>query len=179
MNRSARAARAGLVLSCALFALALPRPNTRPEPCLQPALRVAGEVSCEPAGEGRPPLEEPPARLLEGPARRLFDLPIDPNRADAATLETLPGIGPARARAIIEERCRRPFASVDDLQRVRGLGPARVGALVPLLAIEGLLAACDVTSVKSAGCRSSCGNTRAELGPGTASAPPRPVEEGR
>ena len=95
------------------------------------------------------------------------------------TLETLPGIGPARARAIIEERCRRPFAEVYDLQRVRGLGPARVGALAPLLAIEGLLAACDVTSVKSAGCRFSCGNTGAEIGPGTASAPPGPAEERR
>jgi len=179
MSRSARAARAGLVLSCALFVLALPRPDTRPEPCLQPALRAAGEVVCEPAGAGRPPLDRPPAQRLEGPARRLFGLPIDPNRADAVTLETLPGIGPVRARAIIEERCRRPFASLDDLQRVRGLGPARVGALVPFLAIEDLLAVCDVTSVKSAGCRSSCGNTGAALGPGTASARPRPVEEER
>ena len=179
MNRSAGAARAGLVLSCALFVLALPRPDTRPEPCLQPALRAAGEVICEPAGAGRPPREEPPAQRLEGPARRLFGLPIDPNRADAVTLETLPGIGPVRARAIIEERCRRPFASLDDLQRVRGLGPARVGALAPFLAIEGLLAACTVTSVKSEGCRSSCGSTGTEFRPGTASVPARPVEEGR
>jgi len=169
MNRSARAARAGLVLSCALFALALPRPDTLPEPCLQPALRAPGEVLCQPAGEGCP--------HLEGPARRLFGLPIDPNRADAVSLETLPGIGPVRARAIIEERRLRPFAELRDLQRVRGLGPARVGALAPLLALGGPLAACDVTSVKSAGCRSSCGNTGA--GPETAAASQRPVEEGR
>jgi len=167
MNRSAPAARAGLVLSCALFALALPRPDTRPEPCPQPVLRAPGEVLCEPVGEGRP--------QLEGAARRLFGLPLDPNRADAMSLETLPGIGPVRARAIIEERCRRPFTELHDLQRVRGLGPLRVGALAPLLALGDPLAVCDVTSVKSAGCRSSCGNT----GPRAAAALQRPVEEGR
>jgi hypothetical protein len=171
MNRSSRTARAGLVLSCALFALALPWPDTRPEPCLHPALRAGVEVVCEPAGEGRPP--------LEGPARRLFDLPIDPNRADAVTLETLPNIGPARARAIIEERGRRPFTSPDDLQRVRGLGPARVAALLPFLAIEGPLAACDMTSVTSECCRSSCGSTGVETGPGPGSEPSQPVEKRR
>lgn len=188
MDRSSRAARAGLLLSCALFALALPRPGPRPEPCLHPVLRAAGEVVCEPAGEGRPrwstdlhrgarrPGEK---RRLEGPARRLFDLAIDPNRADAVTLETLPGIGPARARAIIEERCRRSFASPDDLQRVRGLGPARVGALLPFLAVEGPLAACDVTFVRSGRCRSSCGSAGAEAGPGPASEPAQTVEKGR
>jgi hypothetical protein len=171
MNRSARAVRAGFWLSCALFALAWPRPEAHPEPCPEPAQRAAGEVVCEPAGGSHP--------RLEGPARRLFDLPIDPNRADAATLETLPGIGPVRARAIVEERCRRPFAELRDLRRVRGVGAARVGALAPLLAIEGPLAACGATSVKSPGCRNSCGNTRAGLGSESAASVPRPVEERR
>lgn len=171
MNRFGRAARAGLLLSGALFALSLPRSGARPEPCLEPAQQAPGEVVCEPVAG--------PRQRLGGPARRLFDLPIDPNRADAATLETLPGIGPVRARAIVEERCRRPFASLDDLRRVRGLGAARVGALAPLLAIEGPLASCDATSVKSPGCRSSCGNVGARLGPETAGAPPRTAKEGR
>jgi len=154
MQRSSPSAQAGFVLACALFALALPRPGRRPEPCLHPLLRAPGEIVCETAGEGLP--------RLAGPARRLFDLPIDPNRADAVTLETLPGIGPVRARAIIAERCRRPFASVDDLRRVRGLGPARVGVLEPFVALEARLATCDTTSVKSPTCRSSCGTAGLE-----------------
>jgi hypothetical protein len=169
--RSSRAEQAGLVLVCALFARALPWPGTGPEPCLHPVLRAPAEVVCEPAGA--------PHTRLPGPARRLFDLPIDPNRADALTLETLPGIGPVRARAIIEERCRRSFASLSELQRVRGLGPARVGALEPLLAIGDPLAACDAASVESPGCRSSCGNAGAGAGAGTATAPGRSVEERR
>ena len=48
---------------------------------------------------------------------------IDVNSADADTIETLPGIGPARARAIIERRqANGPFADVDALTEVRGIG---------------------------------------------------------
>jgi competence protein ComEA len=154
-------------LACALLALALPRPGRRPEPCRQPSLRAAGEVVCAPAGAG--------PRRLAGPARRLFDLPIDPNRADVVSLETLPGIGPVRARAIAAERCRRPFASLADLERVRGLGPARVGALSPWVAFETPMASCHEASVESATCHSSCGVAGA--GPGPADAPPPAAAE--
>jgi competence protein ComEA len=55
------------------------------------------------------------------------DRPIDVNRASPAELETLPGIGPALAAAIVEERSRGgPFRSANDLMRVRGIGPALV-----------------------------------------------------
>jgi competence protein ComEA len=70
----------------------------------------------------------------------VLDLPIDPNRADALTLETLPGIGPARAEAIIAERSRRPFRDLRDLMRVHGLGPSRVAALEGLVEVEAPLA---------------------------------------
>jgi competence protein ComEC len=51
---------------------------------------------------------------------------IDLNAADSATLERLPGIGPALARAIVEARAVRPFPGVPDLVRVRGIGAATV-----------------------------------------------------
>jgi competence protein ComEA len=55
---------------------------------------------------------------------------IDLNGADAATLQTLPGIGPVGARRIVEEReAGGPFASVGELTRVAGFGPGRVHAL--------------------------------------------------
>jgi competence ComEA-like helix-hairpin-helix protein len=47
-------------------------------------------------------------------------LMIDVNTADTQTLTQLPGVGPAMAERIV---AARPFASVDDLQRVSGVGP--------------------------------------------------------
>lgn len=55
---------------------------------------------------------------------------IDLNRASATELEELPGIGPAIAGEIVADRDRHgPFATVDDLLRVRGIGPAKLSAL--------------------------------------------------
>ena len=48
---------------------------------------------------------------------------IDLEHAPAAWLEALPGIGPARAAAILRERDTRPFVRIEDLERVPGIGP--------------------------------------------------------
>jgi len=53
------------------------------------------------------------------------------NAAAAAELELLPGIGPAMAQRILDERSRRPFADAEDLTRVRGIGPKTVSRIVP------------------------------------------------
>lgn len=160
MRRTPPAERAGFALSALLLALAWPGREPAPEVCEHPVLRAPGEVVCAAEGRGVP--------RLEGPLRRLFGWPIDPNRADPATLETLPGIGPARAAAIVRERCRRPFASISELKRVPGLGRQRVRALDPYIAIGEPLAPEGRASVNSDSCRSSCENVgdSARIGPG-------------
>jgi len=56
--------------------------------------------------------------------------PIDLNAADLAALDSLPGVGPATARAILEERSRRGgFRSPRDLLRVPGIGEGRFARL--------------------------------------------------
>lgn len=53
--------------------------------------------------------------------------PINVNTADAELLSELPGIGPAKAAAIIEEReANGPFESAEDLTRVSGIGAGTV-----------------------------------------------------
>jgi competence protein ComEA len=50
---------------------------------------------------------------------------VNINTADEATLETLNGVGPVLAAAIIAYRTEHgPFASVDQLDEVSGIGPA-------------------------------------------------------
>lgn len=62
--------------------------------------------------------------------------PIDLNRATAVELDTLPGIGPSTAQAIIDHRdSNGPFASVDDLEAVRGIGPAKLDAIRDLVRV--------------------------------------------
>ena len=54
---------------------------------------------------------------------------LDVNSATVEQLTELPGIGEAKAEAIVAERSERPFSSVDDLERVRGIGPSLVADL--------------------------------------------------
>jgi competence protein ComEA len=59
---------------------------------------------------------------------------IDLNSASEADLLALPGIGPARARAILAYRREKgSFAAVSDLGRVSGFGRSLVARLTPLL----------------------------------------------
>jgi competence protein ComEA len=52
------------------------------------------------------------------------------NQASEEELARLPGIGPVRARDIVDDRRRRgPFRNIDDLQRVPGIGPSTVERL--------------------------------------------------
>jgi competence protein ComEA len=62
--------------------------------------------------------------------------PLDLNIATLEALDGLPGIGPATAKAIIDERTRRGgFRSVDDLLSVRGIGPAKLDAIRELVTV--------------------------------------------
>ena len=56
--------------------------------------------------------------------------PIDLNAATLEQLDSLPGVGPSTAQAILEERQRRGrFRSVEELLDVRGIGEARLASI--------------------------------------------------
>ena len=58
------------------------------------------------------------------------------NRATEAELRLLPGIGKRRAELIVERRARKPFASVDEVGRIKGLR-SLVQRLRPRLTVQG------------------------------------------
>jgi competence protein ComEA len=60
--------------------------------------------------------------------------PISLSRADQATLETLPGVGPSLATRIIAFReINGPFQSVSDVLAVSGIGPATLERFADLV----------------------------------------------
>lgn len=62
--------------------------------------------------------------------------PIDLNTATVEQLDTLPGVGPATAAAIVKHRERiGRFRSVGELVDVPGIGPAKLEALRPLVRV--------------------------------------------
>ena len=59
------------------------------------------------------------------------------NTAGVADLKRLPGVGSARAQAIVEYRQEHgAFRSVDDLLKVDGIGPGILGRVRPYVKVE-------------------------------------------
>jgi len=55
---------------------------------------------------------------------------VNINQADLNSLDQLPGIGPARAAAIIADReANGPYTQCSELQRIKGIGPKTVAGL--------------------------------------------------
>jgi competence protein ComEA len=77
-------------------------------------LRAATDA---PARTTAPPRSPPAA----GGARLLYGERLDANREPAQVLALLPGIGPARAEAIV---AGRPHCSLADIDRIPGVGAA-------------------------------------------------------
>lgn len=75
--------------------------------------------------------------FLRFSAPRLAPERLDLNAAGQAELERLPGIGPAKARAILAYRqTNGPFADPDDLSRVPGVGRRLAERLAPLVRVR-------------------------------------------
>ena len=71
------------------------------------------------------------------PAEAGGPVAIDLNTATAEELDRLPGIGPAKARAIVAWRdAHGAFRSGADLARVPGIGPALAARLQNLAAVR-------------------------------------------
>ena len=76
---------------------------------------------------------------------------VDVNAATEAELTSLPGIGPAKAAAIIQHRTAHgPFKNLSDLDAVSGIGPATLSNITPLVTFSGTQAIAKAPSSPAA-----------------------------
>ena len=67
---------------------------------------------------------------------------VNLNTASEAELDAIKGIGPGKAKAIVEYRDKNgPFKTVDDLKKVKGFGEKSLAKLRPELTVSGGAAA--------------------------------------
>ena len=112
-------------------------------PRLAPVLDVDTGTCTLSADAGGAPC---PCELIPAALRRVLGLPIPLHSASPADLEHVPGIGPARARAIVAAReAAGPFVAATDLERIPGIGPKTAAAIAPYLLLTGADPACDLT----------------------------------
>ncbi len=116
---------AGLLLALCCWGVVVGAQASRPgelpvERCLQP--RIERQAGAERVAEVRCGESGAQANSLSGAERLLFGLPLELNRADARSLEYLPGIGPVRAEGIRRLRCEGALERLEDLARVHGIG---------------------------------------------------------
>jgi competence ComEA-like helix-hairpin-helix protein len=93
---------------------------------LGPHLAFSGRPAAEDRVPITPSQQGPPAAPGE----------VDLNSADVASLDALPGIGQARALAVVRYReAHGPFRAVQDLARVPGFGPGALKRLQGLVRV--------------------------------------------
>ncbi len=141
-----------LFLSTVLAAGALVRvaravqTGEKPPPAAQQALDAQRRAidSAQRLRGARPAV--PPAPVRARPVRALrapplvVRYPIDLDRADSATINALPGVGPAIAQRIVAQRDSfGAFGSLAQLQaRVRGVGPSLALRIERLVTFSGI-----------------------------------------
>jgi len=101
----------------------------------EPAVPLVGETpSSAPSPPRAPARVTPPPPAAPDPAP---PKPLDVNRAAAAELAALPGVGPGLAQRIVEERERRGrFDSPEALRYVLGMGPKKLAAIQRFITVS-------------------------------------------
>lgn len=95
-----------------------------------------GEKSTDPQGSGAAGTGSSGATVGDGESGAAESPKINLNTADESALDTLPGVGPATAKAIIAHREENgSYTSVEDLEEVPGIGPATMEKLRELVTV--------------------------------------------
>ena len=115
----------GFAEGAACDELNLARPLTDGEQIVVPTLEEAGAASSAIGGGAG-----------EAQTEAAAGGKVNLNKASAAELDALPGVGPSTAEKIVAEReANGPFATVEDLKRVSGIGDKKFADLADLVCV--------------------------------------------
>jgi len=107
----------------------VPEVTTGPATIAQTTNSLSAQPPIGVSGSSQPSVDPQSEAVVQGASGGLINV----NNATAAQLETLPGIGPSRAQEIINNR---PYASINDLERVSGIGPKTIEKLQNLVTVD-------------------------------------------
>ena len=97
---------------------------------------------------------------------------VNINTASQAELETIKGIGPSKAQAIVDYRSKNgPFKSVDELDNVKGFGDKSVAKIRNDVTVGGSASPAKAAKAKSADA------AKPAIPPGAAPAKPASVDQ--
>ena len=65
-----------------------------------------------------------------------YSTPVNINTATIEELDTLPGIGPAIAKRIVDFRKEQPFKKIEDIMLVKGIGKKKFAKLRERITVE-------------------------------------------
>lgn len=92
----------------------VPSPTPTPKPAAAPSAKATPSVAASGA---------PSSTVTTGKVKI--------TTATEAEFDTLPGIGPSKAKAIVEYRATHPFTKLEDLNEVTGIGDKTYESLLP------------------------------------------------
>lgn len=96
---------------------------------------VLGILAMATTGRAAEPVSDPPGVITE--KAPVSGLVVNLNAADAVQLSLVPGLTPARVRAILEWREKHFFQAPVDLLKVRGIGMVTYRKAKPWVAVDG------------------------------------------
>lgn len=140
MNGAQTLVGVGLALLALGFAVHSLRPpgalgRAGPAPaCAIPVERPGRGVVCRGAGDGYVAGDREGGGRMAPDRLAAWGAPVDVNRATVEELASLDGVGLKIGARIV---AARPFASLDDLAKVRGVGKRRVARLRARLFLDG------------------------------------------
>lgn len=94
---------------------------------------TVGAAWAQPAKTSSSP---PPPMARPASSATSSDLVLDLNRASAEEFEKLPGIGPARAKAMVDYQKSHGYRRVEDLTKIQGIGRKTLQKLRPHLLVS-------------------------------------------